>query len=263
MSAALTFDHVSFRYAAPVVLEDANFTIEEGACIGVIGPNGGGKTTLFKLALGLLRPQLGKIEILNHAPHIGCHHIGYVPQHLQFDTKFPVTALEVVLMGRLDRLPWFGIYPKADRAAARDALERVGLSNVANRAFSALSGGQKQRVLIARALATEPDLLLLDEPTANIDLSNAEAFLNTLDTLRGKMTILIISHDLGLLERLTSRLLCVNRHVHEHTVSDLDGQTIREIYSGELREEHFGHVHDPKPEIRNPKPESELIGSSG
>ncbi|MFT5471006.1 MAG: zinc transport system ATP-binding protein [Verrucomicrobiales bacterium] len=241
---ALRFEQVSFRYAAPVVIDDASFAIEEGACVGVVGPNGGGKTTLFKLALGLLKPQTGKIEILDHSPHIGCKHIGYVPQHLQFDTKFPITAHEVVLMGRLDRLPWYGIYAKADRAVAADALAEVGLADLADRPFAAMSGGQKQRVLIARALAAEPDLLLLDEPTANIDLSVEEQFLKTLDRLPKGMTTLIISHDIGLLERMTDRVLCVNRHVHEHRVSDLDGHTIREIYSGELRHEHFGADHD-------------------
>lgn len=235
----LEFDNVSFRYAAPLVIDRASFAIDEGACVGVIGPNGGGKTTLFKLALGLLRPQTGSIKIMNHAPHVGCKHIGYVPQHLQFDTKFPVTALDVVLMGRLDRLPWFGVYSQRDRDVAADALKEVDLAELTDRPFADMSGGQKQRVLIARALAAEPDLLLLDEPTANVDLSIEEQFLETLDRLPERMTTLIISHDLGLLERMTDRVLCVNRDVHEHVVSDLDGKTIREIYSGEKRHEHF------------------------
>lgn len=243
MTAAVRFENVNFRYAEPLVIDGASFEIEEGACVGVVGPNGGGKTTLFKLALGLLKPQTGKIRILDHAPHIGCRHIGYVPQHLQFDTKFPITAFEVVLMGRLDRLPWFGIYKKADRIVAADALAEVDLADLAERPFAAMSGGQKQRVLIARALAAQPDLLLLDEPTANVDLTVGEQFLKTLDKLQERMTTLIISHDIGLLERLTDRVLCVNRHVHEHRVSELDGRTIREIYSGELRHEHFGADH--------------------
>jgi len=240
MPDAITFDQVSFRYTTAPVLDGVSFQVEDGACIGVIGPNGGGKTTLLKLALGLLKPATGTIRILDHEAHIGCRMIGYVPQHLQFDTKFPITAMEVVLMGRLDRLPWWGRYEQSDKDAAQEALESVDLKDIGERAFASLSGGQKQRVLIARALVTEPKLLLLDEPTANIDLSVEEQFLETMEHLKGKMTVLIVSHDLGLVERMTDRLLCVNRHVHEHRISDLDGRTIREIYSGELRQSHFG-----------------------
>ncbi len=256
MSDAISFDRVSFRYTKAPVLEDVSFQVEEGSCVGVIGPNGGGKTTLLKLALGILRPKSGNIHILNHAPHIGCKLIGYVPQHLQFDSHFPITALEVVLMGRLDRLPWWGRYHEGDKEDAQKALAAVDLQGIEERAFASLSGGQKQRVLIARALVTEPKLLLLDEPTANIDLSVEEQFLDTMDHLKGKMTTMIVSHDLGLIERMTDRLICVNRRVHEHKISELDGSTIREIYSGELRKTHFGdcgHSHDPEPES---KPES-------
>ncbi len=241
MPAALSFQNVNFRYAEARVLREVSFEVAEKSCSCIIGPNGGGKTTLLKLALGLLKPESGEIRILDHAPHVGCKMIGYVPQHMQFDTQFPVTALEVVLMGRLDRLPWWGRFAESDRQAAERALGEVGLAETAGRPFADLSGGQKQRVLIARALVTEPRLLLLDEPTANIDLSVEEQFLRTLDSLRDEMTILMVSHDLGLVERLTDSVLCVNRNVHEHKVGDLDGHTIREIYSGELRKEHFGH----------------------
>ncbi len=244
MPAALRFQNVNFRYGQTRVLRDASFEVEEGGCSCIIGPNGGGKTTLLKLALGLLKPNTGTITIFDHSPHIGCKLIGYVPQYMQFDAKFPVTAMEVVLMGRLDRLPWWGRYSDHDRDKAMEALNEVGLRDLPEHPFAELSGGQKQRVLIARALVTEPRLLLLDEPTANIDLSVEEKFLATLDELRKRMTILMVSHDLGLVERLTDMVLCVNRNVHHHKVSELDGHTLREIYSGELRKEHFEHHHD-------------------
>tara|TARA_R110002096_G_scaffold215310_15_gene403181 strand:- start:135 stop:875 length:741 start_codon:yes stop_codon:yes gene_type:complete len=244
VASALSFNNVNFRYAENYVLRDVSFGVEEGVCSCVIGPNGGGKTTLLKLALGILKPETGDIRIFDHRPHIGCKLIGYVPQHMQFDPKFPVTALEVVLMGRLDRLPWWGRFCDEDRDAAMASLAEVGLKDRCDSPFAQMSGGQKQRVLIARALATEPRLLLLDEPTANIDLSVEEQFLETLRSLPEKMTILMVSHDLGLVERLTEAVLCVNRNVHHHKVSDLDGHTLREIYSGELRKEHFEHHHD-------------------
>ncbi len=241
MSEAVRFDHVSFRYTATPVLEEVNFQVETGACVGIIGPNGGGKTTLLKLALGILQPNSGTIRIVDHEPHIGCRRIGYVPQHLQFDARFPITALEVVLMGRLDALPWWGRFTRDQKAAAVEALHAVDLKDVEEIPFADLSGGQKQRVLIARALLAEPNLLLLDEPTANIDLSVEEQFLQTMEQLKGSMTILIVSHDLGLIGHMTDRLLCVNRRVHEHRLSELDGDTIREIYSGEMRQAHFSN----------------------
>lgn len=245
----LEFRNVSFSYGERQVLRDVTFAVAARECLGVIGPNGGGKTTLVKLALGLLKPDRGDIQICGHAPHAGCWKVGYVPQSLHFDRKFPVTAMEVVMMGRLDRLPWWGRFGKEDRDAALRSLEVVGLPDVLGRPFADLSGGQRQRVLIARALVSEPEVLLLDEPTANVDLSVEEMFVRTLDQLRSRLTILLITHDLGLVEQLTGEVLCVNRKVHRHALQDLDGEALREIYSGARRERHFGpaglgHAHE-------------------
>lgn len=240
MGAALEFRQVNFRYREVPVLVDVSLQVAEGECVSMIGPNGGGKSTLLKLAMGLLKPDSGEILVLDHKPHTGCRRIGYVPQHLHFDPKFPITCLEVVLMGRIDRLPWWGRYSPEDRAAAHEGLRRVGLNGMEERPFASLSGGQKQRVLIARALFTNPRLLLLDEPTANVDLTVEERFVELLEELRERVTIILVTHDLGLVERLTGQVICVNRRVHRHRVADLDGEILRQIYSGELREQHFG-----------------------
>ena len=240
MATALDFHHANFRYKEVPVLVDVSLRVEEGECVAMIGPNGGGKSTMLKLALGLLKPDSGTVQVFHHAPHTGCRLIGYVPQHLHFDPKFPVTCLEVVLMGRLDRLPWWGRYSREDLAAAGEILRRVGLVDIEERPFASLSGGQKQRVLIARALFTEPRILLLDEPTANVDLTVEERFVELLEELRARVTIVLVTHDLGLVERLTDQVICVNRRVHRHRVQDLDGETLRQIYSAELREQHFG-----------------------
>lgn len=245
MGAAIEFQHANFRYRDVSVLTDVSLRVEEGECVAMIGPNGGGKSTLLKLALGLLKAESGTIQVFDHAPHTGCRLIGYVPQHLHFDPKFPITCMEVVLMGRLDRLPWWGRYPSADREIAHESFRRVGLTGLEERPFAALSGGQKQRVLIARALCTEPRLLLLDEPTANVDLTVEERFVELLEELRQKITIVLVTHDLGLVERLTDQVICVNRRVHRHRVSELDGNTLRQIYSAELREQHFGSCGPP------------------
>ncbi len=240
MATALDFHHANFRYKEVPVLVDVSLRVEEGECVAMIGPNGGGKSTMLKLALGLLKPDSGTVQVFHHAPHTGCRLIGYVPQHLHFDPKVPVTCLEVVLMGRLDRLPWWGRYSREDLAAAGEILRRVGLVDIEERPFASLSGGQKQRVLIARALFTEPRILLLDEPTANVDLTVEERFVELLEELRARVTIVLVTHDLGLVERLTDQVICVNRRVHRHRVQDLDGETLRQIYSAELREQHFG-----------------------
>jgi len=253
VGAALDFRKANFRYREVPVLVDVSLRVEEGECVAMIGPNGGGKSTLLKLALGLLKPESGAIHVFDHAPHTGCRLIGYVPQHLHFDPKFPVTCLEVVLMGRLDRLPWWGRYSLEDRAAAHESFRRVGLAGMEERPFASLSGGQKQRVLIARALFTEPRLLLLDEPTANVDLTVEERFVELLEELRAKVTIVLVTHDLGLVERLTDQVICVNRRVHRHRVSDLDGETLRQIYSAELREQHFGTCACPAEEQKAPR----------
>jgi zinc transport system ATP-binding protein len=219
-----------------LVLEDVSFTVPERESLCVIGPNGGGKSTLMKLLLGLLEPTAGAISILGMSAVKARRDIGYVPQAIRFDPLFPISALDIVLMGRLDRLK-LGVFSGKCKRAAEAALDEVGLADIAHRPFSDLSGGQRQRVLIARALACEPKLLLLDEPTANIDLSVEEALLDSLELLREKMTILLVTHDLDLVSRIGDSVLCVNHRIHRHNLP-LSGETIREIYSGARRVEH-------------------------
>lgn len=227
---------LSFRYGKPLVLEDVSFSIHDNESLCVIGPNGGGKSTLLKLMLGLLEPSSGSLQIFGKSAVQARRDIGYVPQAMRFDPMFPITAIDIVMMGRLDRLR-FGRFPKECRDAAREALQEVGLGDLGHRPFSDLSGGQRQRVLIARALACHPKLLLLDEPTANIDLSVEANLLDTLEHLREKMTILLVTHDLDLVSRIGDSVLCVNRRVHRHSLP-LSGETIKEIYSGSRRLEH-------------------------
>ena len=232
----VSFDDVSFRYGKPWVLEGVNFSISEGESLSVIGPNGGGKSTLMKLILGLEETERGTIRVLGLPPVKARCRMGYVPQAMRFDPLFPISALEIVLMGRLDRLK-VGTYGRQCREIAMASLAEVDMADLAKRPFSDLSGGERQRVMIARALACEPDLLLLDEPTANIDLSIEEQFLGTLEHLRDKMNILLVTHDLDLVSAMGNSVLCVNRRVHRHSLP-LSGDTIREIYSGGRRIEH-------------------------
>ena len=227
---------LSFAYAKSPVLEDVSFVLRRGESLCVIGPNGGGKSTLVKLLLGLLEPTSGWIRVLGRSPRTASSAMGYVPQAMRYDPQVPISAIDIVLMGRLNHLK-AGRYSKRCRGIALDALDEVGMSGYARRPFSDLSGGERQRVLVARALACEPELLLLDEPTANIDLTIEAQLIETLAGLRQRMTILMVTHDLDLVSSLGDSVLCVNHRVHRHSLP-LSGETIKEIYSGRRRLEH-------------------------
>ncbi len=205
----LKFEEVCFSYGAEPILKNVTFEIEKGEFLGIIGPNGGGKTTLLKLIMGFLKPTSGKISVFGESPQKAFSQIGWVPQGFDFDRQFPITVLEVVLGGRLSKAPWFGGFGAADKRAAGAALEKVGLSSFSRAAFADLSGGQAQRVLIARALAGSPSLLLLDEPTANVDGAAEKEILKCLDSLKGEVTILMVTHNMHAVENRVKRILSV------------------------------------------------------
>ena len=210
MNSVVNFENVSFAYTAEdPIFNSINFTVASGEFIGIIGPNGGGKTTLLKLLMGFLKPNTGRIHVFGKSPGLALANLAYVPQALHFDREFPISVLELVLSGRLSRLPWYGIYTQADRKAALDALEKVGLLDMKAQPFGELSGGQAQRALIARALVSEPKLLLLDEPTASVDTQAQGEIYKILKELQGKMTILMVTHDLKAAIELVQRVLCV------------------------------------------------------
>ena len=239
---------VAFSYNGVPVLENVTLSIDDRAAVCIVGPNGGGKTTLVKLILGLLTPQRGEIRVFGQPPYQAPLRVGYMPQYVQHDPQFPVTVMDIVLMGRLRRL--FGWPNRDDRRAAADALEQVGMQDCQGRPFAALSGGQRQRVLIARALCGKPDLLLLDEPTSNVDSLVEAKLLDLLRTLNQQMTILMVSHDLGFVSGFVESVICVNRRVVVHPTSQITGAMIHDIYGGEVRMvrhdelSHFGHSHD-------------------
>ena len=173
---AIEISDLWFSYGAHAALRSVNLLIERGEFVCILGPNGGGKTTLLRLMLGLLRPDRGSVRVLGGKPLETCSRAGYVAQQSQFDPSFPVSVLDVVLMGRLGRGGSVGWHRRADVRHADDALAEVRMSELRKQPFSELSGGQRQRVLIARALAAEPELLLLDEPTSNLDVGVEQEF---------------------------------------------------------------------------------------
>jgi zinc transport system ATP-binding protein len=210
---------VCFKYREREVLHDVSFEIPEGALVAIIGPNGGGKTTLLKLLLGLLKPRIGEITVLGQTPEKARRRVGFVPQHIVFDQDFPITVLEAVMLGRAGSNK-FGNFTRSDRSAARDALAAVGLPEFGKRLFSELSGGQRQRVLIAQALCTDPDVLLLDEPTANVDTDTEKSLYELFKKLNETKTILIVSHNLRVVIAHATHVMCVNRSVDIHVIGE-------------------------------------------
>ena len=233
MQAAISIKNLSFSYQDMSVLNEISFDIQPGQFIGMIGPNGGGKTTLLKLILGFLKSNKGKIEVFGQNPIGARQHMAYVPQSLRFDKQFPISVMELVLEGRLAHLPWYGRFSKNDKHIAMDALERVGLADLHKRPFGSLSGGQAQRALIARALASEPRLLLLDEPTASVDAQAEADIYAILKKLQGDMTILMVTHNLQAAIELVEKVICV-----QNTAFMLNPKEVCEHYA-------FGLYHAP------------------
>ena len=246
----IQINNLSFSYNGVPVLQDVNLTIEHGEFATIIGPNGGGKTTLLKLMLGMLKPMQGTIRVLGGAPEKTRLKVGYMPQDTELDPHFPVTVMDVVLLGRLGRR-FGGGYSRKDKQLAWKALDEVQLQDMARLPFNRLSGGQKQRVLIARALSCNPEMLLLDEPTANVDPEVEESLLTILKELNQRMTILLVSHDIGIVSRVVKSVICVNRQVLIHPTSRMDGTLIKDVYGEDycmVRHDHRcsekGHFHD-------------------
>jgi zinc transport system ATP-binding protein len=212
MTLALQVVDVSFRYYTHAwILQNVSWQVEKGAFVAIVGPNGGGKTTLLKLIMGSHAPTQGSIHVLGQSSTSQLTGVSYVPQGLRFDRQFPITTLEVVMMGRLSHLPWHGRYRAVDYKQAYAALEQVKLSHCAEWPFGDLSGGQRQRVLIARALASQPKLLLLDEPTASVDAQAEADIYHLLSDLKGKITIIMVTHDLQAALKTVDQVVCVQR----------------------------------------------------
>ncbi len=224
-----------FGYGSEPLLTDVNIAIPDGDFVCVVGPNGSGKTTLLKLALGILQPTSGSITIFGDSPRHASGRIGYVPQHPRLDPLFPVSALDVTLMGRLGRAPALFGWRRNDKERAMQALAEVGLADRADQHYAALSGGQKQRVLIARALVGDPELLLLDEPTAGLDAHVEEGFYRLLEELNQRLTIVLVSHDLGFVSGFVKSVVCVGREVLVHPTSEITGEIIADLYGSDMR----------------------------
>jgi zinc transport system ATP-binding protein len=227
---AMELEGVSFSYEKTEVLKDVSFRLKQGEFLGIIGPNGGGKTTLVKLMLGLLRPDRGAIKILGMEPNAASRRVGYVPQSMDLSRSFPISVMEVALMGRLSRSGIGKRYTPEDRERARQALEKVGMWAHRQKHIGKLSGGQKQRVFIARALATDPEILFLDEPTASVDPEFQVNLYDILEELNKRVTIVVITHDIGVVSSYMKSIACVNKHFIFHEGSHITQEMIDVAY---------------------------------
>ncbi len=223
-------EHVWVNYGHTVALEDINLSVKEHDFLGIIGPNGGGKSTLLKVILGLVQPDRGTVAVLGNSPEKSRNKIGYVPQYSNFDHNFPVSVLEVVMMGRYGRAGVLRPYGKSDRQAAARALERVSMLAHSGSQIGQLSSGQQQRVFIARALVSEPELLLLDEPTASVDTAMQTDFYELLEQLKKEMTIVMVSHDIGAVSIFVDKIACMNVQLFYHGSKEITPEILEATY---------------------------------
>ncbi len=214
MTKAIEGRELSFQYADTPIFYTVSFAVEKGEFVGIIGPNGGGKSTLLKLIMGFLTPASGNLQV--HGKNLA-----YVPQNMKFDRHFPISAIEVVLQGRLSHLPWYGVFSPEDKKIAIESLQEVGLEEISSKPFGELSGGQQQRVLIARALASKPEILLLDEPTANLDPYAEKEIFSILRRLKNGMTILMVTHDLQTAVDEVDRILVVQKGILSYSPKEV------------------------------------------
>ena len=223
-------EDVWVRFNGAPVLDGIDLSVDGNDFLGIIGPNGGGKTTLLKVILGLIEPDRGKAIVLGEPPERTRKWVGYVPQHNMFDRDFPISVWDVVLMGRYGRVGLFKRHGRVDRIKARDALAMVGMLDHKDRRIGALSGGEQQRALIARALAGEPRLLLLDEPTASVDPAVQTEFYELLERLKKRMAIVLVSHDLSAVSVYVDKIACLNRQLHYHGSKEIGPEVLEATY---------------------------------
>jgi len=223
-------ENVWLHYGSVAALEDVNLCLAPLDFVSVIGPNGGGKTSLLKLLLGLVKPSKGTVSVFGKSPDQSRRETGYVPQQANIDKHFPISVWDVTLMGRLGKIAPGRKYSAEDRELAADALQRVKMYDLRDRQIGKLSGGQQQRVLIARALVTTPKLLLLDEPMASVDAEIKRDIYDLLVELNEQMTIVMVSHDIGVVSSYTKTIACLNHRLIYHDERGVTPEMLAETY---------------------------------
>jgi zinc transport system ATP-binding protein len=255
MNKVLSIESVSAGYGDEIILKDIDLDIFAHDFIGIIGPNGGGKTTLLKVMMGLLKPVRGKIVFPGTSLSVSRNLFGYLPQLSKSDNKFPIPAYEVVLSGLVRRDRWINIPTKQEKETVRDIMEKTGVYHLRNKVIGDLSGGQMQRVFLARAIVSSPRLLVLDEPNTYVDSNFEKDLYELLIEFNKEMAIIVVSHDLGMISSYVKTIACVNRGLHYHHSNDITEELMNAyncpidlIAHGDLPhrilKEHHHHDHE-------------------
>jgi len=232
MQYRISLRNISFSYEKEKVLENVSFDVEDKDFFAIVGPNGGGKTTILKLILGLIHPDDGEVLISGKkVAGSGRDKVGYVPQFSHHDLNFPISVEDVVFQGLMNSNSFFPTPSANDKKVVAEALEKVGLTDRKNMRFGELSGGLKQRTLVARAIVSQPEILLLDEPVASVDSSVERDIYEMLKELNEKMTIIMVSHDLGFVSHFVNKVGCVNKTMVCHETNEITSESIDSLYN--------------------------------
>lgn len=233
----IEIENLTFGYDKETILENISLRVEERDFLAIIGPNGGGKSTLLKLILGILKTRQGIVKVLGEKPYKNLSTIGYAPQNTNINTDFPIRVIEVVMMGHIEaKRPLFG-YGESEKTCAIGSLAQVGMEKFANQKIGSLSGGQRQRVMIARALCSHPRILLLDEPTASIDVKGQREIYELLKELHQRITVVVVTHDISVILEYANKVAHINKTLSFHDISNT-----RTILKPQNPQEHFCEV---------------------
>jgi zinc transport system ATP-binding protein len=253
---ALELNNVTFSYGAEIAVRSVTFSIDRGDFLGIIGPNGGGKSTLLRLTLGMLKPQSGSVKLLGDDPDKTRIAAGYVPQETSSNKGFPISVLDAVRMGLTARRGIGRTFTKEDKQRTGAIIEELGLGALSNRTIGELSGGQRQKVLLARALVAKPAILFLDEPTASIDATGSDEIYSNLERLNEQgTTIVLVTHNVGVVSQYIKSIACINKELHFHPDGKLSEETITRTFGcpvdliahgipHRVFHQHEGHGHD-------------------
>jgi zinc transport system ATP-binding protein len=231
----IEFNNVYFNYDNSPTLVDISFSVEKNDFVAIVGPNGGGKSTLLKLILAQIVPSQGTLTVFGDKNYKSLEKIGYVPQFTTHQHDFPLKLIDMVLQSKLRSNSFFTHYSKQDKENAINILNMLGIADFKDKFLSELSGGQRQRALIARALLDKPEILILDEPTASVDISVEQDIYDILRDLNKDMTILLVTHDVSFVSKYVNKVFCVNRYLHSHKLDDLTEKDAQEVYNQSMK----------------------------
>lgn len=243
MEKLIDIEHINAAYSGKVVLKDASLSIWENDFLGIIGPNGGGKTTLLKVILGLLKPTSGIIRFFKNGEEVPSLKIGYLPQMNNIDKKFPISVREVITSGLASQKRLFRPFTTEQHTRVDHVIHQMGLEELPNRPIGELSGGQLQRVLLGRAIVSRPELLILDEPNSYVDKRFESHFYQLLTEINKESAVILVSHDIGTVLSMVKNIACVNETLHYHSGSDISQEWLNEKYACPF--ELIGHGNIP------------------